>query len=288
MDSTIREFRESDIPELLEIAKTTWEGHDHLPGMLKQWMSDSNCYPYVMEMNGRVVSVANLKLMDQGKTGWMEGLRVHPDFREQGLAAIMTNHLVDIANEMKIPKIRLVTATENPAPRKLAESVEMSIIGQYSVFWKGWRRNFKWTHDSDVVKSINASDILEFGQAHPKLLPNGTLIHHWDVFDLTTENVEVISSTAEFWFGEGSSPSLSSGFQHETRYGPEWCFTIYATTPEAFLSNLSVHLNHARDLEIKLLMCIHPPVFEEQYQNVKWLKRRNHGIQLLLFERVLS
>jgi N-acetylglutamate synthase-like GNAT family acetyltransferase len=288
LDSKIREFRDEDVPELLDIAKTTWEGHDHLPGMLKHWMSDSNCNPFVMEIDGKVVSVANLKVMDQGNTGWMEGLRVHPEFRERGLAARMTDHIVKVAMEKKIPKIRLVTATENPAPRKLAESVGMSIIAQYSVFWKGWRRNFKWTHDSDVVKRMDANDILEFGQAHPKLLPNGTLINHWDVFDLTTENVEVISSTAEFWFGEGSSPSLSSGFQLETRYGPEWCFTIYATTPEAFLSNLSVHLNHVRDLGIKLLMCIHSPEFEKQYQNVKWLKRRNHGIQLLLFERVLS
>ncbi|TET08584.1 MAG: GNAT family N-acetyltransferase [Candidatus Thorarchaeota archaeon] len=288
MDSKIREFREDDIPELLEIAKTTWEGHDHLPGMLKHWMSNSNCNPFVMELDGKVVSVANLKVIDQGKTGWMEGLRVHPDFREQGLAALMTNHIVDVASAMKLPKIRLVTATENLAPRKLAESVDMSIIGQYSVFWKGWRRNFKWTYEVDSVKRMESSDVLEFAQSHPELLPNTTLIHLWDVFDLTRKNVDVIAKTAEFWSGEESSASLSSGFQHDTRYGPEWCFTIYATTPDAFLSNLSVHLNHARDLGIKILMCIHPPDFEEQYQNVKWLKRRNHGIQLLLFERVLS
>ena len=288
MESKIREFREDDIPELLDIAKTTWDGHDHLPGMLKHWMSDSNCKPFVMEMDGKVVSVTNLKVMDQGMTGWMEGLRVHPDFRERGLAAQMTNHLVDVATEMKLPKIRLVTATENPAPRKLAESVGMSIIGQYSVFWKGWRRNFKWTYETDTVKQIDTPDVLDFVQSHPKLVPNRTLIHHWDVFDLTKQNVDTIAETAEFWYGERSSASFSSGFEHESRYGPEWCFTIYATTNEGFLSNLSTHLHHARSKNIKLLMCIHPPEFEEQYQNVKWLKRRNHGIQLLLFERVLS
>jgi len=241
-----------------------------------------------MEIDGKVVSVSNLKVLDQGKTGWMEGLRVHPDFREQGLATLMTNHLVDVATAMKLPKIRLVTATENPAPRKLAESVGMSSIGQYSVFWKGWRRNFKWTYDADIVKRVDTNEVINLAQSYPELVPNSTLIHHWDVFDLTRKNFDVIAKTAEFWSGEGSSTSLSSGFQHETRYGPEWCFTIYATTPDAFLSNLSVHLNHARDLGIKLLMCIHPSDFEEQYQNVKWLKRRNHGIQLLLFERVLS
>ena len=97
MEHTIRRFQDSDIPDILEIAKTTWGGHDHLPSMLDDWLSDSNCSPYVMEEEGKVVSVANLKIMDQGRTGWMEGLRVHSNFREKGLAAQMTKHLVEIA-----------------------------------------------------------------------------------------------------------------------------------------------------------------------------------------------
>ena len=284
----IRTLREEDIPELIEIAKVTWDGHDHLPDMLKHWLSDNNCVPFVMELDGKVVSVATLKIMDQGKTGWMEGLRVHPEFRERGLAAQMTNHLVHTATKKKIEKIRLVTATENPAPRKLAESVGMDVIGQYSVFWKDYSRNFRWTHQTDLVKRLDKSEVIDFGEAHAEIFQNNVLIHHWDVFDLTQQNVDIIAETnAEFWYGEGNSASLSSGFRHETRFGPEWCFSIYASTSDGFLSHLSTHLHYARSKNIKGLMCIHPPVFQELYSQVKWLKRRNHGIQLLLFERVL-
>ena len=288
MDPVIRKLREEDVPELIEIARITWDGHDHLPDMIEHWMSDNNCIPFVMEMDGKVVSVATLKIMDQGKTGWMEGLRVHPEFREKGLAAQMTNHLVHTATNEKLTKIRLVTATENPAPRKLAESVGMNAIGQYSVFWKGYRRNFKWVHETDTVERIEKSEIINFVQAHAELFPNRVLIHHWDVFDMTPQNIEIITGTAaEFWCGTGSSASLSSGFVNESRYGPEWCFTIYASTPDGFLSNLSTHLHHARSKNIRNLMCIHPPEYQNLYSEVKWLKRRNHGIQLLLFERVL-
>jgi hypothetical protein len=225
--------------------------------------------------------------MDQGKTGWMEGLRVHPDFREKGLAVQMTKHLVGIATQLRISRIRLVSATENPAPRKLAELVGMEIVGNYSVFWKGYRRNFKWEDNTDLIRPLEKKEVVDFVNVHPELVPNVSLIHHWDVFDITQENVDTITKTAEFWYGEGSSASFSSGFEHESRYGHEWCFTIYATTKEGFLSNLSTHLHHARSKNIKLLMCIHPLEFEEQYQTVKWLKHRNHGIQLLLFERLL-
>jgi len=199
----------------------------------------------------------------------------------------MTSHLVEIANKLRISRIRLVSATENPAPRKLAELVGMKMIGNYSVFWKGYRRNFKWTNDTDLIRPLEKKDVLDFVKTHPDIVPNKSLIHHWDVFDITQENVDTITETAEFWYGEGSNASLSSGFENESRYGPEWCFTIYATTPEGFLSNLSTHVHYARSKNIRNLMCIHPPEFQDQYREVKWLKRRNHGIQLLLFERVL-
>ncbi|OLS29517.1 MAG: hypothetical protein ThorAB25_16110 [Candidatus Thorarchaeota archaeon AB_25] len=288
MDSFIRKLREDDTPELIEIAKTTWEGRDHLPQMLEHWLSDSNCFPFVMEIDSKVVSVATLKIMDQGTTGWMEGLRVHPEFRERGFAAQMTNHLLHIATKNKLDKIRLVTAKETPAPQKLAEFVGMNVIGQYSVFWKGYRRNFRWIHETDSVERMEKSEVIDFVQNHTGIFPNRVLIHHWYVFDPIPQNLDIIAETStEFWFGDGSSASFSSGFQHETRYGSQWCFTIYASTPDGFLSNLSTHLHHARMKNIRNLMCIHPPEFQELYSQVKWLKRRNHGIQLLLFERVL-
>ena len=288
MENTIRRFQDSDIPEILEIARTTWGGHDHLPSMLDDWLSDSNCNAYVMEEKGKVVSVANLKIMDQGRTGWMEGLRVHPNSREKGLAAKMTKHLVEIASERKLIRLRLVTSAESPAPRRLAESAGMKMIGQYSVFWKGYRRNFKWKHEAESIVRLNKEEIIDFVQTHPELVPNNCLVYHWDIFDLTKENIDILAEKADFWYSEGDGGiGLSLGFKHETRYGPEWSFTIYATNLEGFLSNLSFHLHHARSQDLRSLMCIHPPEFQEQYNKVKWLKRRNHGIQLLLFERLL-
>ena len=283
----IHKLREEDVPELIEIARTTWGGHDHLPSMLNHWLEDDNCHAFVMVLNEKIVAVATLKIIDQGKTGWMEGLRVHPEFRKKGLAVQMTNHLVELATKLRISRIRLVTATENPAPRKLAEFVGMKIVGQYSVFWKGYRRNFSWINDEDLIRPLEKEDVLDFVKVHPELVSNRSLIHHWDVFDISQKNVDTIAETAEFWYGEGSGASLSSGFVNDSRYGPEWCFTIYATTPEGFLSNLSTHFHYARSKNIKNLLCIHPPEFEDQYRQVNWLKRRNHGIQLLLFERVL-
>jgi RimJ/RimL family protein N-acetyltransferase len=288
MEHTIRPFQVSDIPDILEIAKTTWGGDDHLPSMLDDWLSDSNCNPYVMEEKRKVVSIANLKIIDQGRTGWMEGLRVHPKFREKGLASQMTKHLVEKSNELNLSRFRFVTATVNIATRKLAESVGMKVIGQYSVFWKSYSRNFKWTHETDTIMSLDKENIVEFVETNPELVPNNFLVYHLDVFDLTRANVDIIAEKAEFWYSQGKSGvGFSLGFKHEIRYGLGWSFTIYAISPEGFLSHLSHHFHRARGYNLKSLMCIHAPEFQEQYNEVNWLKKQNHKIQLLLFERLL-
>ncbi len=108
------------------------------------------------------------------------------------------------------------------------------------------------------------------------------------MFDLTSANVDIVVEKAEFWYSTGKNGAgLSLGFKHETWYGPEWSFTIYANSSEGFLSHLSHHFHHARGNNLKSLMCIHPPEFQEQYNEVNWLKKRHHMIQLLLFERLL-
>ncbi|MCK5266385.1 MAG: hypothetical protein KAR03_12320, partial [Candidatus Thorarchaeota archaeon] len=80
---------------------------------------------------------------------------------------------------------------------------------------------------------------------------------------------------------------LSWGFRNETRHGPEWCFSLYASSPEVFVSKLHFHLKYAREHQLKDLLCIHPVKLKKSYSKVKWLKRRAHEIELLIFERIL-
>jgi GNAT superfamily N-acetyltransferase len=98
----LRPLRSSDKEDVLEIAKHTWEGHDYLPYFFDSWVQDKESHPTAIEKNGHVVALANLRVIDNGRTGWMEGLRVHPDYRGQGLASILTHHVVKLAREIPV------------------------------------------------------------------------------------------------------------------------------------------------------------------------------------------
>ena len=288
MDIVIRPLEKSDIPAILEMTKKTWGGHDHLPRMIYNWLSNPQCHPMVLDLEGEVAAVSNLKAIDNGKTGWMEGLRVHPKRQQKGLAKLMTNKLVEIASEKGFKRIRLVTATMNPAPQKLARSVGMEVINKYSVFWKRYGRGIKWIKDDKSILEIDSSEVLGFIRSNPKLVPTNCLIYHWDALEANQENIDIIREKAVFFISEGEQgKSLSWGFRNNARHVIEWCFSLYASSPEVFASKLHFHLKYAREHQLKDLLCIHPVKLKKSYSKVKWLKRRAHEIELLVFERIL-
>ena len=288
MNTVIRPLQNSDIPKILEMTKKTWGGHDHLPRIIYNWLSNPQCHPMVLDLEGEIAAVSNLKAIDNGKTGWMEGLRVHPKLQQKGLAKLMTNKLVEIASEKGFKRIRLATATMNPAPQKLARSIGMEVIDKYSILWKRYGRGIKWIKDDKSILEIDSSEVLGFIRSNSELVPTNCLIYHWDALEANQENIDIIREKAVFFISESEQgKGLSWGFRNETRHGPEWCFSLYASSPEVFVSKLHFHLKYAREHQLKDLLCIHPVKLKKSYSKVKWLKRRAHEIELLIFERIL-
>lgn len=289
MPHVVRRFEERDKEPILEIARKTWSGHDHLQYALDDWTSNPQSHLFVIESEGRTIAFAGVKLIESGKTGWMEGLRVHPDHRRKGLGWLMTEHLVQASREMGVKRLRFTTATINEAPMRIAERLGMEQLFQLNTFWKEALRRIKWSDTSIQVEESTTGQVMEVLSSEPSLLPRGIIVHHWYAFDATERRIQKIGEFAKYWIGRrnGQPVSLSLGFKHDTAVGTEWCCTIYAANAEAFLSALSVHLDMAKGLSMSALMCVHQPEFENLYAKVKWLNERDHEIRLVLFEKCL-
>lgn len=288
MKLELRPLQETDIPDIIEISKRTWGGHDHLPLIINGWFNDPDCNPFVFVQDQKAIAVANLRLIDEHTTAWMEGLRVHENMQKQGLGEKMTHYLLNVAKDLKVKRVRLVTSGDNIAPMKLASGIGMHQVVKYNVFWKTYRKNLKWRNNFIEINEINESEVINLIRGDIKLLPHNVLIKHWDVYEATSENIKHIGKNSRFY--GGSSPKgivLTIGGIEPSRYGPEWCFTVFATNEDSFLSGLSANLSIAQEQNIRNLLCVHPQEYTSLYPRIGWLKRRSHEIQLCLHERVL-
>jgi len=83
----------SDLPRLAEISRSTWEGSDYLEKVAARWISEGGLF--VGEVDAQVIGAVKVTRMPSGVI-WLEGLRVHPDFRSRGFG----RRLVEFAAEV--------------------------------------------------------------------------------------------------------------------------------------------------------------------------------------------
>lgn len=116
---TIRPVRPTDRDRIIELTKDIWNGHDYIPDVFDDWVTDSAAAFQAVEVDGVVVGLQRLRPYAPGLI-WYEGLRVATSHRRRGLARSMLNSAIAEAREQGFGEMRL--ATGNPDAVRLFES----------------------------------------------------------------------------------------------------------------------------------------------------------------------
>ncbi len=109
---TCRPALPQDTVDVLELTKTIWEGHDYIPEVWEDWLRDPVGLLAVAEYGGRVVGLSKLSRLSADEW-WLEGLRVHPKYQGQSIAAHLHDYLVDYWSRTTGGVVRLATASFN-------------------------------------------------------------------------------------------------------------------------------------------------------------------------------
>lgn len=132
--SLIRLYKESDYSDILEISKHIWDGNDYLPRLINKFNHDSHCKPFVLEQDGRVVSIVNMNFFTPDFV-WLEAMRTHPDYRNLGLATKLNEYLIEEAKKSNVKEVWLSTSSSNEATDKMllkAGFQEMALLKLWS------------------------------------------------------------------------------------------------------------------------------------------------------------
>ena len=76
------------------------------------------------------VGIGKLSLLPDG-SGWLETLRVRPDWQGQGVGKAIYNRWLKEAQQLGCPAVRMFTGTKNVRSRGLAERFGLSLAGTY-------------------------------------------------------------------------------------------------------------------------------------------------------------
>lgn len=133
LDLTLRPARPDDRPAMERICAHTWDWGDYVPEVWDDWLADENGLVLIGELEGQAVAMHKITFHTPHQV-WLEGMRVHPDFRHRGIGGMFMTHSLEYARARKARVVRLGTGSRNEAAQTIMSRAGMRLVGRY-VLW---------------------------------------------------------------------------------------------------------------------------------------------------------
>lgn len=152
----LRELQHEDYDDVLEICKDIWGGTDYLPSILHSWIDDKKgkFIAAVDTDTNKVVGTNKYSILADG-TGWLEGIRVHKDYRGRKIAKLLTARVLECSikdlQEGKIQKIAFSTHVSNIESITMMKKYNFCIEQQHIIVQKDFNKLDPKIKQSDFV-----------------------------------------------------------------------------------------------------------------------------------------
>ena len=130
MNLVFRPARAQDKPRVLEITAHTWDDGDYIPEVWDNWLADPQGELTVALDEGVVVALSKLTRV-VGDEWWIEGLRVDPERRLNGIGQAMTAYQVANAKRLGGRVVRYATGIRNEGSHRIAERAGFHVLTRF-------------------------------------------------------------------------------------------------------------------------------------------------------------
>lgn len=158
----IRRCRQEDKRYIEEMAKLIWEGYDYLPEVFDEWVNDGGFF--VVEEDGRVIGTVKITILPE-KVGWLEGLRVHPDYRGRGIGKRLNEFILTRAKELRnageVEDIEFSTYFRNVESLSITKKSGFRVVKGFYVMYRD-RDDSKRSPDRVTISREDLMDYSEY------------------------------------------------------------------------------------------------------------------------------
>lgn len=118
-----------DTVQALGMVKHIWQGDDYVPQVWDSWLHDESGLLAVAELAGQVVGLGHLADMALGE-GWLEGLRVAPQFQGRHFGSHLHDFFVERWLSSNLSVVRLATNRRRVEVHRMCERTGFQRVGE--------------------------------------------------------------------------------------------------------------------------------------------------------------
>ncbi len=126
----IRQARAEDRAAVLAFCQHTWEWGDYIEHVWDEWLNNPAGQLLVALVDGRPVGIVHVVMLS-ATDAWQEGMRVDPDYRQQGIARRLSMEATVEAMRRGATTVRLLTSSTNAASIHMVEQSLFHQVGSF-------------------------------------------------------------------------------------------------------------------------------------------------------------
>ncbi len=127
---TIRPARAEDRDEIVQFCVNTWSWGDYIDRIWDDWLNDPAGQLFIATIDEQPVGMIFLQMLTQ-IDAWLQGLRVNPAYRRQGIGRALSETVMVEAMQRGAISIRLAVEAVNTVSIQLYASMHMQKVGAF-------------------------------------------------------------------------------------------------------------------------------------------------------------
>lgn len=129
----VRPARAEDREAVLAFCTQTWEWGDYIEYVWDDWLHDPAGRLFVATSEEKPVGMSHMRMLTN-VDAWLEGMRVDPAYRQQGIATALNMAMMAEAMQRGATHARLITESTNTGSIHVMERIHMRQVGSYAPF----------------------------------------------------------------------------------------------------------------------------------------------------------
>ncbi|XP_072573183.1 probable N-acetyltransferase 16 [Paramormyrops kingsleyae] len=294
-----------DYDDVVAISDGIYEGNDYLPHRYHSWMTEPHRVVILAKRDGKLVGLESGLIVDGGSTVVLEGLRVCPSERGQGLAGVITSFTDQYIHQL-YPNVKMKRWAwgKDPGPKKLAKyslltkrailslQIEAEAFDAYLSTLRAKLEHETGTGSLEQESRLVVMEeeqlrhiLLDPGVSSQIELPGDVIIQDWKPLKLVESNFEVLRRRNLTWLADSlEQPTFLS--LHTPPYpipykGGSFRFSIdlFGTKADLACRALLAHMEMVRG-EIQGLVLMHIYMHQSLWGRLRAFCECSVGVKL--------
>jgi N-acetylglutamate synthase-like GNAT family acetyltransferase len=182
----IRPARKSDKDDILSFCVNTFSWGDYIDRVWDYWYAEENGQLFIVESGGKKIAMSHVAICPEGRSVWLEGIRVHPDHRRSYIATMLIAKMLEYGRRKGAQQASAIVGKTNFASQRMLEKNGFKVVSKWLYCSLGGGKPRRQKSDARIASADDIGDIWQY-------LQQSKIYHlsakryvkswHWYVFD---------------------------------------------------------------------------------------------------------